>query len=297
MRKTLIIGGTGTLGKALLRTLDPKDCIVFSRDELKQKNLHSEFPGIKTILGDIRDKSSIYRAMAGVSKVYHFAALKHVDILEDNVHEAMLTNYQGVINSFEVARESNCKEFNFTSTDKACMPINAYGMTKGLAEKYLLERQKDNLDIKIKIFRWGNILGSRGSIIPIFIDSLLNRNEISITSDLMARFWLKTEEAVSFMLSQPETANGILYPKHMRTASVIQLVQVLMEILDTKVDTFDPSKVSIKTVSVRPGEKYNEDIEEEFGVSKVNTSQNRYTEEALIQLLIPIVDEVLDGKN
>jgi FlaA1/EpsC-like NDP-sugar epimerase len=138
--KYLIVGGTGTLGTCLVEKLEGHDLVVFSRDELKQQDMKKRFPAVRYVIGDIRDKQSLRGVMHGVDAVFHVAALKHVDVLEHNAGEAIKTNILGTINVAEAAMESGVKHVVFSSTDKAVLPVNVYGMSKGISERYLLNQ-------------------------------------------------------------------------------------------------------------------------------------------------------------
>jgi len=291
----LIIGGTGTLGKALLKKLNPSDCIIFSRDELKQQQLKKVYPEATYILGDIRKKDDlleVYRYHK-VDTVYHFAAMKHVDLGECNVKLVADTNFQGVVNSYEAAM-GHISNFIFTSTDKACMPINAYGMAKALAEKYLLHKQEEDKKVNIEIFRWGNILGSRGSVLSAFVNSIIKEKKIYLTSEKMTRFWLSIDEVVDFMLSEissPKKTNGIKVPAGMKASPVLNIALCVHKILDEEGYDID---LSIQRMDIRPGEKFHEDMAQEFGVRKFSSdSGDEFTDKELTEKLRPLVKEIL----
>ncbi len=141
--RAIILGGTGTLGNAVTEILkDTVDLTIFSRDELKQKQMHEKYPKAKYILGDIRDYDSVYQAMRGHDFVFHFAALKHIDVVEKNQDEGFKTNVLGTMNAAKAAIANNVSKFAFSSTDKSVLPINSYGLMKALSERYLWELNK-----------------------------------------------------------------------------------------------------------------------------------------------------------
>lgn len=251
-RDILLVGGTGTLGRALLKKLNNNQVLVFSRDELKQHELRHEFPGVETMIGDIRDPKSVDRAMIGINKVFHVAALKHVDVLEKNPYEAHQTNVIGTMNVAEAALRNKVQDFYFTSTDKAVLPINVYGMTKAIAERYLLNQNKDiPFSTTFKVFRWGNIVGSRGSAVNLFAKTLKEQGKVYITDERMTRFWMRIEDAVDFMLDhKPVNWNETQFI-NMKAAPVLKMAEAVACILG--IDKFD-----VEICGIRPGEKLHE---------------------------------------
>ncbi len=290
----LIIGGTGTLGEALLERLyyddNGHDAVVFSRDELKQRDLKKKFPRLRTFLGDIRDHDSLARLydQYNVNRTFHFAALKHVDILETNIEEAVDTNILGLMNSAEAAISAKVPAFYFTSTDKAVLPINVYGMTKGIGERYLLDKNNKQRNTKFFVYRWGNIIGSRGSVIPEFMKTLRENGSVNITHNDMTRFWLKVEDAVDFMLKSydyPFYGNGVLIPP-MQSAKVRDIILACNN-LTTKTDG-----VKTNTIGMRAGEKIHEAISEENGVAtRTSAGKEFYEPEYSIEQLQDMIRE------
>jgi UDP-N-acetylglucosamine 4,6-dehydratase len=286
MRDILIIGGTGTLGRALLERFDPTKVIVFSRDELKQHQLRQDYPGIQCILGDIRFKKSIARCYSHpITKVFHVAALKHVDILEENPEEAYQTNIQGTINSAEIAKEKAVKEFYFSSTDKAVMPINVYGMTKAISERMLLNLNENRqpFDTRFNVYRWGNIIGSRGSVIGLFVKSLKEKNKVYITDKRMTRFWLRIENAIDFMLANVSHSKPC-FPK-MKSASVLQVIDAVSEILGIR-------DYEVTEIGIRKGEKLHECIYSSHDYCIRSDNSPVFSKDELIELIKPIVRKI-----
>jgi FlaA1/EpsC-like NDP-sugar epimerase len=178
--------------------------------------------------------------------IFHCAALKHVDIGESFPDEFYETNYVGTRNIFEFSRNNGCNNFIFFSTDKAVLPINAYGYSKAMAEKYISAHGT------AKIYRWGNIIGSRGSVIQSFVSSIKQGKDVSVTDDRMTRFWLTIDEAIDFVLSTYENStyeNPIIHPL-IKSSSVIEVIDAICEILG--------KKVNVKITGIRPGEKLHE---------------------------------------
>tara|TARA_R110000796_G_scaffold142352_1_gene258894 strand:+ start:2070 stop:2939 length:870 start_codon:yes stop_codon:yes gene_type:complete len=286
-RENFILGGTGTLGEALIKKLGDKNCVVFSRDELKQANLKKKYPEIGTMLGDIRDYSSIENALkvCQPSRIFHVAALKHVDLLEENPEEAFKTNVLGTINAYKAAISlDNSCSFYFSSTDKAVLPINAYGMSKALAEKYLLSMSSkyDYLPYTL-VFRWGNIVGSRGSVIPHFAKSLVEKQIAYVTDTSMTRFWLRIEDALDFMLS--DLGEGKVHIPEMKSASVINLVAAIAEVLDIK-------EYAIETIGIRPGEKIHECVYSDHNNCIRSDTAPKWTHQELMDLVKPILEDL-----
>lgn len=286
----LIIGGTGTLGKETTRQILSRDhgakIIIFSRDELKQKEMKNEYKSgdISFVLGDIRDLDSIHRHMRGVDTVFHFAALKHVEIAEENPEECIKTNLLGTVNVADSACSHGVSNVVFTSTDKAVDPINLYGLCKGASELVLLNRNRTQEKTRFSVFRWGNILGSRGSVIHLFAKSIRDKKPITVTNPEMTRFWMRIEDAASFMLDNYTQApkSFALVPK-MKSASIIDIVMAVSLSLGEK-------PVEIKNVGLRAGEKIHEALWSQHSEFPLYSNHsNRYTETELVGL----VDSVL----
>ena len=282
MHKVAIIGGTGTLGKELVRQLYQKALItIVSRDELKQQNMKKEYPDCKYIIGDIRDRQALERVfMAGsFDTVFLTAALKHVDVIEHNPLEGIKTNIIGAVNCAEMAQRYMVKNFIFSTTDKAVNPINVYGMTKGIAERYLLSLNEDHTYTKFRCFRWGNVTGSRGAAIHHFVKSLKEKQSANITDKKMTRFWIRIEDAVKYMLDTYESANlsQVVFPD-MAAAKIVDVIDVLAELLG--VDEY-----TLREVGIRPGEKIHECMytSHDFCINSENCRQ--YTRPELKNLL------------
>jgi UDP-N-acetylglucosamine 4,6-dehydratase len=254
--KYVIVGGTGTLGTCLIESLSDleNEIVCFSRDELKQQQLKTKYPHVRYVIGDIRDKYSLRPVLQGADTVFHVAALKHVDVLEANPTEAIKTNVLGTINVAEAALEGGAKHVVFSSTDKAVLPINTYGMTKAISERYLLDLNTKQSATRFAVYRWGNVLGSRGSVIQSFAKALRDDGHIKVTDPRMTRFWIHIEDAVDFMLETYRSAdlNAPMIPK-MKAASVMDLAEAMAKIVDRK-------DMKVSFCGLRPGEKIHETI-------------------------------------
>lgn len=282
----LVIGGTGTLGKAFIKKRIAREKIIcLSRCELKQKELQAEIKSenLQCILGDIRDKEGLRRAFRmSPHEVYHFAALKHIDVMEYNPEECIKTNILGTVNVADLCDEYNVKKVLFSSTDKATDPINVYGQSKAVSEKLLLKRGP-----RYYVTRWGNIAGSRGSILPHFVQLLKERKPIPITDIRMTRFWMKIEDAVNFidLLMTIKKTGGLYIPDKVKAAAVVDVVHALARIIGV-------DKYNFKTIGLRPGEKIHERLHSEHNAEGPLQSDDKaitFSSRELTEFLRPIV--------
>ncbi len=281
MAKHLIIGGTGTLGTALVERLVTAghDVAVFSRCELKQSQMRQRFPDVRFILGDIRDPRSINGSMRGVDTVFHVAALKHVEVGEENPVEFIKTNINGTINVAEAALAAGVKHVVFSSTDKAVLSVNTYGMTKGISERYLLSLNKRYDATRFAVYRWGNVAGSRGSVIHSFVRSLKDSRGVQITDPRMSRFWIHLDDAVDFMLkSYPDAATDRVMIPPMKAAKVTELAEGLAAILKIK-------NYTVTFSGLRAGEKIHEVLESNHEFCIRSDTAQQFSPEELKTLL------------
>ncbi len=288
----LIVGGTGTLGQELVRQLlgkDPRESItILSRDELKQQTMRRAFGDYKTLrfmIGDVRDRESIDRAIRDTEVLFHVAAMKHIDVCEANPLEAMKTNIDGTVNIAEMAMARCIPRVVFSSTDKAVMPINIYGHTKALSERYLLGLNAEQPFTKFSVFRWANVLGSRGSVLHQFASTLLSHRRVDITDAEMTRFWIRIEDAVRFMLcyERAQLLSPTIPP--MKASSVVRLAAAVARVLGVK-------HYKINIVGSRPGEKIHEAID--WSVTKglvTSDAAEQYTDDELDELVRPLLVE------
>ena len=252
----LITGGTGTFGqsftKIILENYNFKKVIIFSRDEMKQwhmAKLFSEYSNIRFI-GDVRDKDRLYRAFKGVDYVVHAAATKIVPTAEYNPFECVKTNIIGSMNVIDAAMNSKVSKVIALSTDKASSPINLYGATKLAADKLFVSGNfySDEYNTKFSIVQYGNVMGSRGSVIPFFL-SQKNSNILTITHPDMTRFMLTIEEAVKLVIHVFEDMNGgEIYVKKIPSMKVVDIAKCINP--DAK----------LKYIGIRPGEKIHEQM-------------------------------------
>jgi len=296
-KKILITGGTGSLGNALTSRLLKEDVDtirIFSRNENKQNTMEAEFKDdrLRFLLGDVRDYSRLVRAMEDIDIVFHAAALKHVPIIEYNPFEAIKTNVIGSQNVIDACLEENVEKAVAIGTDKAVSPLNTYGATKLLMEKLFVTSsnylKKERHRTKFMAVRYGNVLGSSGSVIPKFIEQIKNKEKITITDPAMTRFSISMDKALDFILHATEIAKGseIFVPK-LRAYSIGDLKEALFELL---------GKTNEEIIGIREGEKLNEIL--------INSDEIRYSweYENMYMILNPSVQthisiDEFSGKN
>jgi len=261
--KVFITGGTGSWGHELVKQLlgkNPKEIVIFSRNETSQVAMKRAFddPRLHFCIGDIRDKEALVSASEGADYVYHLAALKHVPVCEDQPYEALKTNVVGTQNVIEAAIENKVKKVMYISTDKAANPSNFYGMTKAIGEKLIVHANLLKSDTKFVCVRGGNVLGTNGSVIHIFMRQIREKREIGITDKEMTRFFLTLEDAIQLLFkASEESMGGEIFVMMMPTCKIIDLAEVLIEALGTK-------NVKIRELGVRPGEKIHEILYSEY---------------------------------
>jgi FlaA1/EpsC-like NDP-sugar epimerase len=281
MIKVAIIGGTGTLGTCLVEKLNETHHVtVVSRDELKQQEMKKRFPNVRFVIGDIRDRESLAYAVDGAETVFHVAALKHVDVLEANPTEAIKTNVLGTINVAEASMAAGVRHVVFSSTDKAVLAINTYGMTKAISERYLLSLNDRQSNTKFSVYRWGNVLGSRGSVIHAFAESLRADGHLRITDPRMTRFWIHIEDAVEFMLETYRTGASKSLPMipDMKAASVLDVANAMAKVMGRR-------DMRMSFVGMRPGEKLHETILSNHDYCLRSDTAPKYSERELIEMI------------
>ena len=261
----LITGGTGSFGNAVLgRFLQTgiKEIRIFSRDEKKQDDMRHEYQvrmpevanKIKFYVGDVRSKSTLKYAMKGVDYVFHAAALKQVPSCEFFPMEAMKTNVIGTDNVLDAAIDAGVKCVICLSTDKAAYPINAMGMTKAIEEKVAVAKSRHSGDTKICCTRYGNVMCSRGSVIPLWIDQIRNGNPITITEPKMTRFLMSLDDAVDLVLFAFEHGtNGDILVQKAPACTIQTQAEAVCEL-------FGGNTKDIKVIGIRHGEKIYETL-------------------------------------
>jgi len=256
-KQILITGGTGSFGRAFVRYVfkqypNVKRIVIFSRDEQKQFTMSMEFSSksyaIKYVLGDIRDKDALHKAMKGIDVVIHAAAMKHVPAAEQNPMECVKTNILGAQNVIDAALDNNVNHVVALSTDKSANPINVYGASKLMLEKLFIfaDAQKMGQNIKLSVVRYGNIFGSKGSVVPLFLEKK-DTGTLPITHASMTRFSITLQESIDLVMFALEKGWGgeIIIPQ----ASSYRILDVAKAVAPEAV---------MKIIGVRKGEKINE---------------------------------------
>ena len=254
----LITGGTGSFGNAVLQKFintDINEIRIFSRDEKKQDDMRRIYQNekIKFFIGDVREKQSIDQAIAGVDYVFHAAALKQVPSCEFYPMEAVRTNIIGTENLLNAAINSNVEKVICLSTDKAVYPINAMGVSKSLMEKVFVAKSRVSNKIKIIGTRYGNVMASRGSVIPLFYEQIKSGEPITLTDPNMTRFMMTLENAVELVLYAFENGNtGDIFVQKAPSTLIGELAETMKKIYS--------SNSEIKNIGIRHGEKIHETL-------------------------------------
>ena len=258
-KKILITGGTGSLGQALTKRLlefDVDTIRILSRNESKQVQMSSEFSDtrLRFLIGDIRDKERLIKSMEDIDIVFHAAALKHVPIIEYNPFEAIKTNVVGSQNVIDASLIQDVEKVICIGTDKAVSPLNTYGATKLLMEKLFISANNylniDKSRTKFFAVRYGNVFGSSGSVIPIFLEQAKNNKKITITNEAMTRFSITMDQALDFILDCAINGKAAeIYVPKIKGYSISQIKDIFQESFDN---------CEIENIGIRPGEKLHE---------------------------------------
>jgi len=283
-KSVLIIGGTGTIGKKITQEIlkqNPKVVRIFSRDEYKQFLLANELKDekrIRFLIGDVRDYERVERAMTEIDIVFNLAAMKHVPACEYNPEEAVKTNIIGVENVIKAAIKQNVESVVYTSSDKAINPTNAYGATKLLAEKLVqaANYSKGRVRTRFVAVRFGNVMGSRGSVIPLFKRQILEQRRITITNPQMSRFMMTLTQAARLtMQAAIKAVGGEVFVLKMPVIKLRDLADIVTE--ETCLKNGIPlGEVDIQTIGLRPGEKMYEELMTEEEATVAYDLENMY---------------------
>lgn len=265
----LITGGTGSWGQELTRQLlqdhDPAEIRIYSRGEIKHVSMKRRFNDerVKHVLGDVRDRERLTTSCRGVDYVFHMAALKHVPICEENPDEAIKTNITGTQNVVFACVENDVKKMIDVSTDKAVDPLNLYGVTKAVGEKVTIAANQLPSDTVFACVRGGNVMGSNGSVIPLFRKQLETTNVLTITDERMTRFIFSLEDAIGLVLKAAEDCvGGEVFVMKMPSSTIPDLADVMIEELGN-----DESQK--KVIGIRPGEKIDEVLVSRYEADRV----------------------------
>ncbi len=281
----LITGGTGSWGNELvtqlLRDHNPKQIRIYSRGEHKQVEMKRRFKGeerLSYIIGDVRDKERLMTSMRGADYVFHLAALKHVPVCEENPWESVLTNIVGAQNVIDAAIECGVRKVIDISTDKAVDPYNIYGTCKAAGEKLMIAANRIDMPTRFVVIRGGNVLGTNGSVVPLFREQILRVGEVTITDPSMTRFMMNLEEAVSLIFEAAiESVGGEVFVMRMPALTVQDLAETMIKALDpflstqrleletdgdvatmTRQSSMHKKPCGIRIIGIRPGEKMHE---------------------------------------
>lgn len=272
-KNILILGGTGYLGRAITHEVlkgNPNRVVIFSRDEVKHFTCLKLFEGHKKLsfaIGDIRDYDSVLAATRNMDIVFHAAALKRMDALESNVQEAVKTNVMASLNVFNACVANNVDKVLFVSTDKASLAINAYGACKFVSEKIFTNYDTTTIKTKFVVTRFGNILESTGSVIPIFTQKILDGHPITLTDSRMSRFIIAKDEAAQLMCDALRyCTGGEIVTKRLPAMNVLDLIEILKD----HYDAINP----ITHIGLRPGEKLHEVLVNEFELKRTYEYKN-----------------------
>ncbi len=276
-KSIFVTGGTGSFGQEFVSNLiknypNFKRLVIFSRDELKQFEMSKlekfKHPNLRMFLGDIRDKDRLLRALEGIDIVVHAAALKQVPAAEYNPFEFIKTNVIGTQNLVEACIDRNVTKVIALSTDKASSPINLYGATKLCADKLILSANniKGNKNISFSVVRYGNVTGSRGSVVPFFLNIFKNKNKLPLTHYNMSRFNISLIEAIDLVFNAIKIAKGgeIFVPK-LKSFYIRDLIEAITD-----------KKNFFKIVGIRPGEKIHEELINAAEIKDTIVAKNHY---------------------
>ncbi|WP_080832508.1 UDP-N-acetylglucosamine 4,6-dehydratase family protein [Cohnella massiliensis] len=291
-KKILIVGGTGTIGQSLLHHIlldKPKVVRIFSRDEYKQFEMQQKYrdqSNIRFLIGDVRDQARLVRAMQDIDYVFHAAAMKHVPACEYNPFEAVQTNVLGTQNVILASLETGVKKTIFTSTDKAIAPTNTYGASKLMAERLIsaAQYQAGASQTKFAAVRFGNVMGSRGSVIPLFRQQIIDNKKVTVTDKNMSRFMMTVDQASQLTTKAMAFAQGgEIFVLKMPVIKLKELVDVLIDELSVQLK-IDKETIVVEEIGLRPGEKMFEELmTEDEAINAVELSDMYVIQNSFLQ--------------
>lgn len=272
--RILITGGTGSFGNRVathLASLNPSRIIVYSRDEKKQWEMRQHFPDFDYMIGDVRDTNRLRDAMRGVDIVFHAAALKQVPSCEQYPFEAIQTNSIGSHNVCDAAMRAGVNVVVALSTDKAVKPVNAMGMSKAMMEKIVVSRNMGQSDTRFCCVRYGNVMGSRGSVIPLFRKQIDMGSPVTITVGHMTRFLMTLDQSVDLVVhAMTRARGGEIFVRKAPAATVTDLAMAMIRKYG------DGREIPIKEVGIRPGEKIDEVLVNEYEIRRATESEDYF---------------------
>lgn len=281
--RILITGISGSLGQSVMKTLlqdEENQVIGYSRDELKQSQV-PKHKNLTMILGDIRDQRRLIESTRDVDMVLHFAALKRIDAMEENPEECIATNILGTENVLGAQRTNRIPRVVLSSTDKAAYNVNVYGASKLISERLVLRNQNN------VVCRYGNVLASRGSVIPMFVESLIKSSTVFITDPNMTRYFISLDDATKFVVNSAFMPSGGLKIPQLKACNIVDLAMCVADLLMIL-------KPNVVITGPRPGEKTHEDMRTEFEGAPMNSEfAPKFSKEELKNLIAPIVTQIL----
>ncbi|MBF0146491.1 MAG: polysaccharide biosynthesis protein [Magnetococcales bacterium] len=267
-KRVLVTGGAGTVGTEMIRQISrksPKELRVIDHNEegvFRTDHLFADFPAVNVMVGDVRDTNTVHDVMDGIDIVFHAAALKHVSICERSPLDAVMTNIKGVENIIRAALHHKVPRVVFTSTDKAVNPTNVMGTSKLMGERIITAANNYAKDMNVVFIstRFGNVMGSRGSVISTFFKQIRKGGPVTVTDKRMTRFIMSIEESVRLVLAAAKVAKGgEVFVTKMPTVRVIDLARVLIDMLAARY-SHDSKNIEIVEIGVKPGEKLYEEL-------------------------------------
>ena len=282
-KSVLVTGGTGSIGSEIVRRLlgyDPKVIRIYSRGEASQFDLQYELKGhanLRYLIGDVRDKERLGRAMQDIDIVFHAAALKHVPSCEYNPFEAVKTNVLGTQNVIDVSLDEGVEKVIAISTDKAASPSNVMGATKLLAERLVAASHSYRGEgTFFSCVRFGNVLGSKGSVVPLFAKQIRSGGPVTVTDPSMTRFMMTIPQAIDLVIEAAERAHGgEVFIFKMPSLRLVDLAEVMIEEM-SPLYGFDPEEIEIAVIGARPGEKRYEELLTEEEASAAYETESMY---------------------
>jgi FlaA1/EpsC-like NDP-sugar epimerase len=271
----LVTGGTGSFGNRVashMLKFKPAQIRIYSRDEKKQWEMQKAFPQFRFIIGDVRDVDRVSEAMHGVDFVFHAAALKQVPSCENYPFEAVKTNILGSQNVCDAARQNRVKTLVCLSTDKAVKPVNAMGVSKAMMEKIVCSQNQFSSETTFCCVRYGNVMGSRGSVIPLFRDQIRKGVPLTLTVPSMTRFLMTLDQSVDLVFhAMTHAQGGEIFVRKAPACTVLSLAEVMRRKYSEQND-----KHPIKEVGIRPGEKIHEILVNEYEMQRVTEEKSYY---------------------
>lgn len=272
----LITGGTGSFGNRVAAHLlkeQPEQIRIYSRDEKKQWEMQRRFPQFRYIIGDVRDVDRLEESMRGVTYVFHAAALKQVPSCENYPYEAVKTNVIGSYNACQAAKAAGVHTFVALSTDKAVKPVNAMGTSKAMMEKIICSENQHGAGTIFCSVRYGNVMGSRGSVIPLFRSQILEDSPLTLTVPHMTRFLMTLDQSVDLVLhAMTQARGGEIFVRKAPACTVISLAEALRLKYSSRRE-----KHPIQIVGIRPGEKIHEILVSEYEMQRVTEEKAYFT--------------------